>query len=88
MTKKDLVINISEETGMNQIQVKKVVDSLLKNVIASLKNNKKIELREFGVFKVKTRRPRMGRNPKTGDVVNIPEKKVCIFKPGKSFREM
>ena len=82
MTKKDIAIKIADETGMKQIVVKKVIQKTLDAIIDILSNDKTIELRNFGVFKVKSRKGRTGRNPRTGETVPVPPKKVVIFKPG------
>lgn len=82
MTKKDIVLEIAEETGIKQIDVKKVVQKTLDKVVEALAQGKKVELRNFGVFKVKSRKGRTGRNPRTGEVVPVPPKNVAIFKPG------
>ena len=82
MTKKDIVLKIATETKIKQIDVKKVVQETLKCIIDSLAQGEKVELRNFGVFKVKQRRGRTGRNPRTGDVVPVPPKKVVVFKAG------
>lgn len=82
MTKKEIVIKIAEETGLKQIDVKKVVQSSLDLITAALSKGETVELRNFGVFKVKTRRSRVGRNPRTGTTVPIPERKVVTFKVG------
>ena len=82
MTKKDIVLKIAEETGIKQVDVKKVVQRTLDHVITSLKAGETVELRNFGIFKVKSRRGRTGRNPRTGDKVPVPPKRVAVFKPG------
>lgn len=82
MTKKDIVVRISDETGVKQMDVKKVVQKYIDYVIDSLAKGETVELRNFGVFKVKTRKGRMGRNPRTGEAVPIPAKKAVTFKPG------
>jgi len=82
MTKKDIALKISEETGLKQIDVKKVVQGTLDHIVAALSNGETVELRNFGVFKVKSRKSRIGRNPKTGTTVPIPERKVVTFKVG------
>ena len=82
MTKKDIVLKIAEETGIKQVDVKKVVQRTLDHVIGSLKAGETVELRNFGIFKVKSRRGRTGRNPRTGDKVPVPPKRVAVFKPG------
>ena len=82
MTKKDIVMKISEETDIKQIDVKKIVQRTLDHIVAALATGETVELRNFGVFKVKSRRSRIGRNPKTGTTVPIPERKVVSFKVG------
>jgi nucleoid DNA-binding protein len=82
MTKKEIVVKIAEEAGLKQIDVKEVVQRTLDCITEALAKGETVELRNFGVFKVKSRRPRMGRNPKTGDAVPIPEKKSVAFKAG------
>ena len=82
VTKKDMVMKIAEETGIKQIHVKKVVQKTFDHIIDILNQGETIELRNFGVFKVRVRKGRMGRNPRTGEQVPIPDKKVVSFKPG------
>jgi len=82
MTKKDIVLKISDETNLKQIDVKKVVQKTFDCIIDSLIRGEKVELRNFGVFKIKERRSRTGRNPRTGQVVPVPSRKVAVFKPG------
>ncbi|MFA5389125.1 MAG: HU family DNA-binding protein [Candidatus Omnitrophota bacterium] len=82
MTKKDIVMKISESTDIKQIDVKKVVQMTFDIIIDALARGEKIELRNFGVFKIKSRKGRMGRNPRTGAQVPVQPKKVAIFKPG------
>ena len=87
VTKKDIVMKIAEETGIKQIHVKKVIQKTFDNIIDILNQGEAIELRNFGVFKVRVRKGRMGRNPRTGDQVPIPDKKVVTFKPGLVMKE-
>ena len=82
MTKKDIVTKVSNDTNVAQIDVKKVVQKTLDAIVESLERGETVELRNFGVFKVKSRRGRIGRNPRTGEEVQVPEKKVVVFKPG------
>lgn len=82
MTKRDIVLKISERTGIKQIHVKEVVQQVFNSIFESLKEGKTIEIRNFGVFKVKRRKSRIGRNPKTGEVVPVPERNTVVFKPG------
>jgi nucleoid DNA-binding protein len=88
MTKRDLVIRISEETGMVQQQVLQVVQRTLDHISDAVATGKTVELRNFGVFEVKVRRARIGRNPNHPQTdVPIPRRAVVKFKPGKEMRE-
>jgi DNA-binding protein HU-beta/integration host factor subunit alpha len=82
MTKKEIVLKIAEDADIKQIDVKKVVQKTLDEIVTALTRGETVELRNFGIFKVKTRKARVGRNPKTGVTVPIPEKKVVTFKSG------
>lgn len=82
MTKKEIVLQIAEETGLKQKDVKVITQRTLDIIIESLAVGKTVELRNFGIFKVKERRGRIGRNPRTGVEVAVPPKKIAVFKPG------
>lgn len=82
MTKKDIVLKIAQDTDLKQIDVKEVVQRTLDEIVAALTKGETVELRNFGIFKVKTRKARVGRNPKTGVTVPIPEKRIVTFKSG------
>jgi len=87
MTKADLVKIISENTGIIRKDVAVVVDSLLKSVKDSLIEGNHIEVRGFGTFKLKTRKPRVGRNPKTDQKVPVPQRTVPTFKFSREFKQ-
>ena len=88
MTKRDLVSRISNETGMIQMEVQKVVQLTLDYISEAVAHGDKVELRNFGVFEVRTRKPRIGRNPNEPNTnVTIPSRSVVRFKPGKEMRE-
>jgi nucleoid DNA-binding protein len=88
MTKRDLVIRISNETGLVQQQVLDVVQKTLDYIREAMAQGKKIELRNFGVFEVKIRKARVGRNPNAPATdVPIPARAVVKFKPGKEMRD-
>ena len=87
MTKKDIILKVSDETNLKQIDVKKVVQKTLDCIIEALIRGEKIELRNFGVFKIKQRKSRIGRNPRTGQVVPVPPRKVVVFKPGLEIKK-
>ncbi|MDP3730254.1 MAG: HU family DNA-binding protein [Candidatus Omnitrophota bacterium] len=82
MTKKDIVIKVAEDTELKQIDVKRVVQGALDSIVEALTKGETVELRNFGIFKVKSRKSRVGRNPKTGVTVPIPEKRIASFKAG------
>jgi nucleoid DNA-binding protein len=83
VTKKDIVRTISEEVGLTQQQTKEIVQKTFDAIIESLVRERRIELRNFGVFEVKPRAARKARNPRTGEQVDVPRKHVVTFKPGK-----
>ncbi|MBL7170541.1 MAG: integration host factor subunit beta [Candidatus Omnitrophica bacterium] len=87
MTKRDLAVNIAQKTGITQSLIQKVVDALLNEITETLAQGQGIELRNFGVFKIKNRKERIGRNPRTGETVSIPPKKIVYFKVGKILKE-
>ena len=87
MTKRDLVIRISNETGLVQQQVLDVVQKTLDYIASAVSKGDKVELRNFGVFEVKVRKARIGRNPNAPATdVPIPQRAVVKFKPGKEMR--
>jgi nucleoid DNA-binding protein len=87
VTKKEIVKTISDETGLNQQQIKQIVQLTFDSIIATLIEEGRIELRNFGVFQVRPRAARKARNPRTGRQVEVPEKFVVSFKPGKIMEE-
>ncbi len=88
MTKRDLVVRISKDTGMIQQDVMKVVQMTLDSISDAVAKGKTVELRNFGVFEVKVRKARIGRNPNAPEKnVPIPPRAVVKFKPGKEMRE-
>ena len=88
LTKRDLVVRISNETGLVQQDVLGVVQKTLDYISEALTKGDKVELRNFGVFEVKIRRARVGRNPNApANDVRIPPRAVVKFKPGKEMRE-
>jgi nucleoid DNA-binding protein len=88
MTKRDLVIKIAKQTGLKQSDVMDVVQKTLDIITEELAQGNGIEFRNFGVFEIMVRKPRIGRNPNEPDqTVEIPERVVVKFKPGKIMRE-
>jgi len=88
MTKADLVEEVSGKTGLTRTDVAVVVDSFLEAVKKSLENGKNIEIRGFGTFKIKQRKARKARNPRTGEEVPVPDRKVPVFKPSNEFKAL
>ena len=86
MTKADLVERIYEETGLTKKDIALVVDQLIEVISASLSKGKNIEIRGFGSFKVKERKGRIARNPRTGEPVEVPNRMVPVFKPSKELK--
>jgi integration host factor subunit beta len=85
MTKKDMARAIAEETGIPQVQATAIVQRIFDGIIERLVTAGRLELRNFGVFEVKRRKPRRARNPRTGDPVKVPAKLVVTFKPGREM---
>jgi nucleoid DNA-binding protein len=89
MTKRDFVVRISKEMGLAQEDVMEVVQKFLDHVTEAVGRGEHVEFREFGVFEIAVRRPRIGRNPKRPqDTVRIPERKVVKFKAGKQMKAL
>jgi integration host factor subunit beta len=89
MTKSDLVQKLSEQvTTLTKKECEVIVDTVFGNMKDALQRGEKIEIRGFGSFTVRVRRAKEGRNPKTGEKVSIPEKRIPFFKVGKELREL
>jgi nucleoid DNA-binding protein len=88
VTKKEIVRFISDNLNLSQQDVKRVVQKTFDAVIDALAKEGRIELRNFGVFEVKQRKARKARNPRTGDEVQVPSKRVVTFKPGKEMEQL
>lgn len=88
MTKADLVERVASEAEMTKKDAEQLVEIIFESIIDSLNNGEKIELRGFGSFRVRERNERQGRNPKTGEAVKIPAKRVAYFKPGKELKDI
>ncbi len=87
VTKKEIVKTISEDIGLTQLKTKEIVQKTFDAIVEALVEERRIELRNFGVFEVKERAARKARNPRTGERVDVPEKMVVTFKPGKEMEE-
>ena len=88
MTKADLVEEVVKVSGLSKKHAEIIVNSVFSSITEALQNDDKIELRGFGSFRVRRRRSRQGRNPKTGDRVEVPEKRIPYFKPGKELKDL
>jgi len=88
MTKKDIVEKIVRETGFKHSLVGKITNKVFEAMISFLLEEKKIEIRNFGVFQVKIRRRKIGRNPRTNKPIPIPDRKVVTFKPGLELKKL
>jgi len=82
-TKKDIVKEVAEKADLTQAQVRDIIQMSLDTILATLVRGDKVELRNFGIFLVKQRAERRARNPRTGEEVMVPRKKVVVFKPGR-----
>jgi integration host factor subunit beta len=88
MTKADLVEEVSRVTELTRKDSEVIVDTLFDSVIKALKTGDKLEVRGFGSFRVRQRNARVGRNPKTGEKVEVPAKRVPYFKPSKELKDL
>jgi nucleoid DNA-binding protein len=87
VTKKEIVKQISDKIGLTQLKTKEIVQQTFDAIVETLLEERRIELRNFGVFEVKRRKPRKARNPRTGERVDVEAKYVVTFKPGKEMEE-
>jgi len=87
MTKADLVEEVIRITELPRKESETVVETIFESIISALRENDKIEIRGFGSFRTRQRRGRVGRNPKTGEKVDVPPKKIPFFKPSKELKE-
>ena len=87
MTKKDMANAIAQNTGIEPTRVLKIVQQLFDAIVDTLVQEGRVELRRFGVFEVKKRKPRSARNPRTGEKVWVAERFVATFKAGQEVRE-
>lgn len=88
MTKADLVEKVTALGDLTRKDGEIIVDTLFEAVIGALKADDKVEIRGFGSFRTRQRKPRVGRNPKTGAKVDVPAKRVPFFKPSKELRDL
>ena len=88
MTKADLVVEVMRLGDLTRGDAEKIVETIFDSVIGALRTGDKIEIRGFGSFRTRQRKPRIGRNPKTGARVDVPAKRVPFFKPSKDLRDL
>jgi integration host factor subunit beta len=88
MTKADLVDEVVRAAEVSKKHAEAIVNTVFDSIVEALQRDEKIELRGFGSFRVRRRRSRQGRNPKTGDRVQVPEKRIPYFKPGKDLKDL
>ena len=86
MTKAELVDEVSKNSDLNKKDAEVIVKTVLDSIVDSLNSGEKVELRGFGSFRLRKRASRQGRNPKTGEKVFVPAKRVPYFKPGKELK--
>ena len=87
MTKADIVARIAQDTGMTKADTSEVLDAILEAISAAMERGEKIEMRGFGIFKVEERKPRVARNPTTGQEIRIPARTVPVFKPSDHLKD-
>ncbi len=88
MTKAELVDEVARVVQLTKKQAELIVNIVFDSIVDSLRSGQKIELRGFGSFRLRSRKSRTGRNPKTGEKVEVPSKKIPYFKPGKELKEL
>lgn len=88
MTKADIVDKVAIGTGLTKLETEAIIEGFFKTVIDALREGKGIEIRGFGTYKVKKKRARQARNPKTGEQVFVPEHYVPTFKFSKDFKDL
>ncbi len=88
MTKAELVERVANQINLTKKQTEVVVNTVFSSITDSLAEGKKVELRGFGSFRIRERNARVGRNPKSGQKVDVPSKKVPFFKAGKELRQL
>jgi integration host factor subunit beta len=88
MTKAELVEEVARVSELTKKHSEIIVNTVFDSIINALQKDEKIELRGFGSFRIRQRRSRQGRNPKTGDKVDVPAKRIPYFKPGKELKEL
>ena len=88
MTKADLIEDVSRAVEMSRKDSEVIIETIFESIVKSLRAGDKIEIRGFGSFRTRQRKPRIGRNPKTGARVDVPAKKIPYFKPSKELKDL
>ena len=87
MIKSELIIRLAEKTKLSKADAKTAVDTIFDEIIKALAEGNRVELRNFGILSLRTRKARIGRNPKTGEKVQIIQKQIPFFKAGKAVKK-
>jgi integration host factor subunit beta len=88
MTKADLISTVADRLRITQVQASIIVEAALRSVVNALRSGQEVEIRGFGSFRFRNRAPRKGRNPKTGERVDVPPKRIPYFKMGKELKTL
>ena len=88
MTKADLISVVAKRLDITQVQAGIIVEAALRSIVSALQTGQEVEIRGFGSFRFRNRAPRKGRNPKTGEKVDVPPKKIPYFKMGKELKAL
>ncbi len=87
MTKDELVAKVAESTGIKKVDLQKALDVMINTIIETIKTGDKVNITGLGIFKIKDKKARLARNPKTGESIQVPAKKAPKFLPSKNFKE-
>jgi len=88
MTKADLISTVADRLRITQVQASIIVEAALRSIVNALRSGQEVEIRGFGSFRFRNRAPRKGRNPKTGERVDVPPKRIPYFKMGKELKTL
>ena len=88
LTKAALIEKVADVTGLTKRRAEIIVDTVFGSIVEALHRGEKVELRGFGSFRLRRREPHRGRNPRTGDRVDVPSKRIAYFTPGKELKEL
>jgi len=88
VTRADLIEEVSRAVDLTRKESETIIDAIFGSIVKALRRGEKTECRGFGIFRTRQRRPRIGRNPKTGARVEVPAKKILYFKPSKELKDL